>query len=559
MNDNKRIKLNIPALFMIITPLLCAGLFALIHGLRYGQPFPGIIWNDEAAYVKLIETCVKTGQPIGYYGFDGNHAILGTGSAWSPAILWPYAIFALLFPVGQSFVYFVNLFYITLANFLFVLLVRPNWKNALRGIFFQATSAVLLLYLNVNMSEIFRFSLAIVLAGMFYRLFFLETPKWLKYIVMPIFILLTVQVYVFFAFCVPIYVWGILKGKKAWIKCLFALLAQGIVAGGSYFFLHLISSNYNIAKTEALLNALKEGQLFTACYAFLRMVKEGLIGVFSLWQYVYAYPLYPFHVIICILLAGIGILLLGIRKKELLKELKKVFMPGQSELVKIALENENKSNTNRDSVIGGMVIYSVLIFLFMYLSLYTIVPDTFMRGTYIVVIFSFYLLIMCDTKFLINGILLLNSAGIFLMGPSLKDFEANRFETNQVAEEWTNLQSEFEEVFRIDKEKNAWDNTVLMYTMEPKVICAIPAGMGINFVLTDSTFSTDCGYLLFTKHPADKLRADWVEKDYSFYQKQYGDELGNEYDIIYESNEYIIYKKRDISSSVAKLESNGSE
>ena len=129
------------------------------------------------------------------------------------------------------------------------------------------------------------------------------------------------------------------------------------------------------------------------------------------------------------------------------------------------------------------------------------------------------------------------------MGPSLKDFEENRFETNQVIDEWTNLQNEFEEVFVMDQDADPWENTVLMYTMEPKVICAVPAGMGINFVLTDSVFSTDCGYLLFTKHPADKLRADWVEKDYSQYLRLYGEILENEYDIIYESNDYIVYKK----------------
>lgn len=528
--EKKQNKYNyIFAILMVLTPVIVTAIIALVQGITKGMlPFPGLKWNDEAAYVELIRTCVKTGQPVGYYGFDGNHALLGTGSAWSPAILWPYAIFAFIFPAGQSFVYFVNLFYITLANVIFVLLVKPEWKNSLRGIVFQATSAVLILYLNVNMSEIFRFSVAIVLAGMFYRLFFLETKAWLKYAVMPLFILLSIQIYVFFAFCVPIYVFGILKDKKWWIRLISGIVSMGIVAGGSYVFLHMISSNYNIAKTEGLLAALKAGQILSAVKAFIFMLKEGASGVFHLWQYVYAYPLYPFHVLICIALVGVGIALAVLAVATYRKQQK---------------DSSQKLGENKDFVIGLCVSYSVAIFFLMYMSLYTIVPDTFMRGTYIVVIFSLYLLFMVERKWFVRGIILFQAIGLFLMAPNWKDFMTDRVEIAAQNEEWASLENQFAEVITFRDSKDPWDNTVLMYTMEPKAICAVPAGMGVNFVLTDGVFTSDAEYLLFSKRDASERRADWVEKDYEYYKTTYGEEINSLYGNIYEDEIYVIYKK----------------
>ena len=116
-----KLSIDMMALLMIATPLILAGIVAIYYYIVNGgiAPVPGLKWNDEAAYYQLIKTCITTGQPVGYWGFNGNHALVGTGSAWSPAIIWPYAIFAFVFPLSKGLVYFVNLFYITLANVIF--------------------------------------------------------------------------------------------------------------------------------------------------------------------------------------------------------------------------------------------------------------------------------------------------------------------------------------------------------------------------------------------------------------------------------------------------------
>ena len=141
----------------VFTPFLLSLIFMLIKWISQGfVALPGIKWNDEAVYIKLIETYSDFFAPKGYWGFDANHAIVGTGSAWSPAILAPYFIPAILFPVGYSFVYICNMVYITLANAAFLKLAKPGFKTTIKLILAEVTSVVFILYLNTNMSEIFR-------------------------------------------------------------------------------------------------------------------------------------------------------------------------------------------------------------------------------------------------------------------------------------------------------------------------------------------------------------------------------------------------------------------
>ncbi|NTV77711.1 MAG: hypothetical protein HGA25_00845 [Clostridiales bacterium] len=191
VRENKAHKVStiVGKLVICIFPLLVAAFIALIYSLKTGLiPLPVPVWNDEAAYYELIKTWLATGQPLGYWGFDGGHAILGTGSAWSPAILLPYALFGMMFSWNTSSVFFANVFFLCFGNLLFLLLVNPRGKYIGRVLLVQATSAVITLYITTSMSEPFRFSLAIILAGIFYKLIFGESTKIFKYVIAPLYI-----------------------------------------------------------------------------------------------------------------------------------------------------------------------------------------------------------------------------------------------------------------------------------------------------------------------------------------------------------------------------------
>ena len=512
--DAKAIVLKI---LFICTPLILSLIFMIIKWISQGYAaLPGIKWNDEAVYIKLIETYSRNFSPKGYWGFDANHAILGTGSAWSPAILAPYFIPAIIFPVGYSFVYICNMVYITAANAVFMVLTKTGRKNTLKLILAQVTSIVFILYLNTNMSEMFRYALAIVIAGLLYKMFFDKCPKWLSYAVTPLVIIYAVQVYTFFAFCIPIYVFALLAKKKLWVRIFVSVLAMGVIAGASYGLLHLISSNYNIGKTEALLNAVSEGHIFAAIKSFFGMMRDGLKGLLDLRYYIRSNGVYIFHVMIAFLI-----------------------------IVSSTLTAFSKNASDKDRVIAIASVYSICIFFLMYLTLYTIVPDTFMRGTEIAIIFCIYLLMMTEDKYFAWTIILCNMTGLLFLPVNLKNFQGTeRYYRSEVTAEWKSLENEFKDVITLTDSDNPWDNTILMYTMEPRAILAMPEGFGINFVLNNDFYGSDAGYLFIPKHT--HFREDWIESSYSNLMIENSLNVDYYYEVIYENSGYICYRKNDL-------------
>lgn len=543
-NEKRKFNINLAALLMIVMPLILAGIVAIYHYLRNGgmSAVPALMWNDEAAYYQMIKTYTEYLSPAGYWGFNGNHAIMGTGGAWSPAIIWPYVIFAHIFPLSKGFVFFVNLFYITLANIIFYFCVKPDTKQSIKLALAQAGSAVFILYLSVNMSEMFRYAIAIVLAGLLYQIYFRTSPKIVKYVVTPLLILGATQVYIFFAFCVPIYVFGIMKQSKLWKKLVVSVVALGVEALGSYYLLHLISSNYNIHKTERLLNAVKSMDIGGAIRAFLGMVKQGAGEVFRLWTYVYTNPLIPFHVLFALILVLVA---LGIVIAVIIKKRSKHLPNGSnSELEKADQNSEDvKVYPSKDVTIAIIVIYSIALFLGMYMTLYSIDPFTFMRGTYIVVIFAMYLMAMMDGKWLYNGLLALQAVSLFFLPVNMDYFMTGHYMSAEEYAEWDALEEEVSSVISVTDTENPWENTVAMYTMEPKAICAMPAGVGVNFIMEDGILPEEAEYLFFSKTPASEQNSGWIVRDYEIFCEEFGERLEIEYTAIYEDELYIIYRK----------------
>ncbi|MBE5879943.1 MAG: hypothetical protein E7288_08225 [Lachnospiraceae bacterium] len=518
---NQKITEYICAGLMIGIPLLIALVVALVGFVKTGLfPEPGLKWNDEAAYLQMIKNCITTGQPVGYWGFNGNHALVGTGGAWSPAIIWPYAVFAFVFPITGGFVYYVNLFYITLANLIFWICVRPSKANSLKIALTQATSAVFILYLSVNMSEIFRYAFAIVIAGLLYHMFFHEAKPIVKYVVTPLVIIASVQIYVFFAFCVPIYVFALLRKSKLWVRLVVSVPAMGIVALGSYYLLHLISSNYNIYKTEALLAAVKAMDIPGAVVAFLRMMKAGMGQVFQLWTYVYSNPLIPWHVLFSILLVVIACI----------------------PLVRMFIGKKKEENAH-DGILGAIVVYSIPLFYLMYMTLYSIEPFTFVRGTQIAVVFSLWLLALMKDKILFVIVLVLQAVSLIFLPANMDYFMQERYMTEAQKNEWEALEEDFAKVLVLEESDDPWDNTVYLYTMEPKAILAIPGGFGVNFIMQDGIFPEDAAYVLCSKTAPDGLNPEWLEKSYADIEAQFGERLELNYAMIYESEDYIIFRK----------------
>lgn len=518
-------KKNGIVILVIFLPLLQAGIIALYCMITYKSALPVPQWNDEGAYYTLIKTWLATGQPLGYWGFDGGHAILGTGSAWSPAILFPYAVYGMMFGWNYSSVYFANLLFLTFAQVLFLLLVRPERKVQFRMLLLQSVSTVVLLYSTTLMSELLRFSLAIILAGMIYRLYFGKCSRIFRFVIMPLFLLASIQIYIFFVFAVPLYVFGALKDSKIrtwWKKAFVSLAALFFVGGASYYLLHLISSNYNIYKTENLLKALQNFDIPAVFRAVLSMIKEGLWGLGSCFLSRMGHGLFQWFVpfLLLLILLPFGVLCADGWK----------------------MRREKQDFWDRDHVLCAQGAFGTALFLGAFITVYSLEPFTFFRSMGIVVLFTLYLLMMTEHKWLFPVLLLIYGAGMIFLPANLKDFTEERYPGQETVREWKELEKELKTQITLQKDADPWKNTVVLYTLEPRVLAAMPAGCGVNMMLYSDTVPEKADYLFFSKE-SDQRRSDWLEHDYIKIYHEYQDLLLEKYQVYWEDEKYILYKK----------------
>lgn len=535
-------------LAVIFLPVIQAGVIALFYWMTKGSGLPMPMWNDEGAYYELIKTWLATGQPLGYWGFDGGHAIVGTGSAWSPAILFPYAVFGMMFGWNYSSAFFANVLFLTLAQILFMLLVQPEKKHLVRMLLLQGLSVIVILYSTTLMSELLRFSLAIVLAGMMYRLYFGQCGKAFKFVLAPLYLVALVQVYIFFVFAVPIYVFGAVKEWKWWKKAVLSLVALVIVGGGSYYLLHLISSNYNIYKTENLLKALQNFDITGAVWSVLAMVKEGLWGLWSCFRTGVGHGMFKWFVpfLFMLILVPGGMLLVdgwkcfGAKKCDVKKrdEAEGKDKTSGDEVT----EKAGKVFWNHDRTICLQVAFGVALFLGAFITVYSLEAFTFYRSLGIVVIFSMYLLMMTKSKWLYPVMMIFFGVGMIFLPANMKDFSMERYPGAEVRRQWDAFADEMDDVILVAEGVNPWKNTIAMFTLEPKVLASMPAGSGVNMMLYSDEIPADVEYLFFSKEK-ENLRSDWLEHDYYAILSANQALLDAEYAVIFEDADYIIYRK----------------
>ena len=526
-----------PAAFLLL-PAILFGAVTLLQCAGGGLALPMPQWNDEAAYYELVKTWLAAGMPEGYWGFGGGHAIVGTGSAWSPAILLPYAVWGEMFGWTYGSAAAANVVFLCVANAVVLLLCKPDKKGIWYLILLEIFSGHILLYMNTIMSEVLRYALAIVLAAMFYRLLFGEEgeDRIFRWIIVPVYIVAVTQIYIFFAFAVPVYVFAVCRKRKWYWRAIVSFLAMAAEAGGSYYLLHLISSNYNIYKTEILLEALSNRDVFGAARTFLWMFKTGL---FDLWNCFLSYTghgMFRWFVPLLGVFVCLPLIALCVGGVKYLK----------------SRSGERDVFWSRDRQIFLIVCYSVLLFVTMYITVYSLEAFTFYRGVGIVLLFSLVLLSGMERKKWRCLFLVLYAAGVLFVPGNWADFNEERYPGAETAESWERLEEELDRAMPLrsegsggesEKEELRWANTAVLYSMEPRLICAMPAGIGVNFAMYSDEIVEEAGYLVFSLEERENLRPDWLEQSHQDIYEKYGAVLESGYYIQYADDEYIIYKK----------------
>lgn len=526
----------------VFLPAIMEGMVAFLYATKWDVHITTLpVWNDEAAYYAQVKMLLQHGFSEGYWGFNGGHALVGTGGAWSVAILLPYALFGKLFCWTYTSVSVANVVYLCVANALFLWLVRAKKETCIRFAFVELFSLHLWLYMNTQMSEVLRYAMVIVLAGMLYRLFAEEKSSLLFKVIVGLYLLYMMQAYIFFSFATMIYVFALLKGKKIgfWKKGVIGLLVMAITADGSYYVLHLISSNYNIFKTERLLNSLKQHDLFGAVKSFVWMAKVGLYDLYACFVSKTGYGLFHYFVLVVGLFCVVPVVLLVIQHKRDHLE------TGEGTQKKLIVGSE------RDKVILAITAYTMILYTGMYITVYSLEAFTFFRGMGIPLLFSCVLLCCTDSYKKYLSLSLLYMLAMFYLPANLKSFNEERYVLPEKVQEWHELETRLTATMGlagVDENKNhdaqRWANTVILYTMEPRVIASLPAGFGQNYMMyQDDLPTTEAGYLLFSMKQTG-LRGDWLEQSYFEVYDKNRDEIEENYFIQYTDGDYVLYKHK---------------
>jgi len=160
------IKLQIEPIAFACIPLLACVLFAALQGMALWEVSPfASLWNDEVFYYEQIEAMVKFGAPLGYFGYNGSFAEVGTLGAWPAFVLFPYVLLGYVFGISPFHMIVFNIVIMMLAFGAFYYLAKPEkWQCLAIAVLFLTFPASMR-YLMSGMVEALFNAAIVVLVG----------------------------------------------------------------------------------------------------------------------------------------------------------------------------------------------------------------------------------------------------------------------------------------------------------------------------------------------------------------------------------------------------------
>lgn len=250
--DRDRRILTLKAGLIALLPLLCCVVACAAQGDSLSRIYlPSSEWNDELFYYKQVEGILSHGYPQGYFGFNESHAQKLSFAAWSPVLVWPWLLHGLLFCWNLMAPVYSNIFLLTLALLLFVLLVKPSWKQLglmalLICCFWPYTR-----YMLCGMPEIICFAMLIVYWGLLVNTMEKETGGKVALLFLLGGVMTLMRPYLILFMLAPAYLW---IRRRRGIGIAGSLAVLGITAGGYVLIKRYLGAEYftPLFKTEWL-------------------------------------------------------------------------------------------------------------------------------------------------------------------------------------------------------------------------------------------------------------------------------------------------------------------
>lgn len=489
-------------LLFCCSPLLVFLLVICVLGVN---PFRWVpFWNDEVGWYMQVNSVIEHGMPPGYTGYNETHAAVGRFGPWGGFLVCVMALFGKIFGWHWYSPLFMNVFFWVLANTVFCFFTRPDWRTAVKLTALNFASFVSIHYMFTGYSEITRFSMSIILAGLFFFLLKDENRGSRKYFVVlsaiaPVLLFLFVNCYLMFAFLLPVYgyIWyKHLNPQRCRflsfvalcviLPTLFALVCLFIQVKTSVPYPNNTLVSYlqqpNAVSFFKMLKKIVAENYERANLGYIFRNAKRMNGCISSYLMVYY-------------------LILGIVLVQLV----------------VVLKRSRKLNP-----LILLAVYAMTSFIFAFLVLdSTRFPWTYVRGLNVAFVFSLYLLCMLDWPRLhcvLFGLMFMQffQFTIYVRGDMVARYAA-RNGCRSGHESFEKYSRVFHSKLVPVETEDPWDNTVALYGGIYNFYCAISPGLSWNYIL-DGHPVTKPRYVV-----TDRLR-DW---DFAGYEKTYSDDFVN--------------------------------
>lgn len=215
------------AFAMALLPLICAAFYCALRGGSLSEVYlPASEWNDELFYFKQVEAILSHGIPQGYYGFNESHALRGSFAAWSPVLVWPWLLWGLIFGWNLMSPILCNIFTMSAAVFIFVLLVKPNGKQLGILVLLYAAFGYHGRYMLACMPEALCCAMGIVVLALFISALERESPAKIVALFILTAVMTLMRPYLILFMLLPAFMW--IRKNRLW-----GILGSVCIAGVS--------------------------------------------------------------------------------------------------------------------------------------------------------------------------------------------------------------------------------------------------------------------------------------------------------------------------------------
>lgn len=441
---------------MVFWPFLSVIILLAIHGKMASDCKP--VWGDEQWWCLQASAVAEYGKPLGYWGYNGGTAPIGTFAAWGPAAVLPFGLFGKIFGWNYYSYVYANIFYMCAANFIFLLLTKAGRKEVTCLCMVNFCMVVRSCFAVTAMMECVRGSFGIIAVALLISMD-LQESFFVKYIVTPILLFYFTQAYLMMGVFFFFYFYIVLKKAdfKWQQKVLSSFVCMAIAVFFSKWILNFFTSPYiknsNLTFTEKIFNNIK--WLF------------DLFGNENPFFYMYflGYLVLMFSILVFML----------VKRKE------------QKEL-------------DRKLYAAAFIILAV--FLAAHIIFYNTTAWTLVRGLSIALVISLFLLCLAKSKAAVFVFLVFS----FFTLPMYHRIESTFFhESRFCSDVWNDAVAEYSKIFEqiLEVKEDAdtpWENTISTYFMQGSDVFGfvLPNGYALNSMI-DQTVNKKAKYAMMGK------------------------------------------------------------